>query len=102
LEKATVALRQSDGEVLFVVYLLLADMFKRGQNHETALVNFDKALTFIESGKSQEDSVLQIEVKLARIDCYEEKVVITKLEKLERSLKLYSSETKDICLKVIV
>jgi hypothetical protein len=87
LEKATVALRQSDGEVLFVVYLLLADMFKRGQNHETALVNFDKALTFIESGKSQEDSVLQIEVKL---------------EKLERSLKLYSSETKDICLKVIV
>jgi tetratricopeptide (TPR) repeat protein len=100
--KATVAPRSSDEEVLLVAYLFLADMFKRRQQHETALVNFDQALAFIGPGKSQEDLVLEIEVKLARIDCYNGKAVIAQLEKIKQSLKLYGSDTKYICLKAIV
>jgi tetratricopeptide (TPR) repeat protein len=102
LQKATVAPRQSDEGVLFVAYLFLADMFKRRQHHETALANFDRALALIESDKSQEDPVLETEVKLARIDCHDDKAVIAELERIEESLKLYGSDTKYICLKAIV
>ncbi len=102
MEKATVTLHKSDEEVLFVAYLVLADMFKRREQHEAAITNFDQALKFIESGKSQEDPVLEIEVKLARIDCHKGKAVIAELKMLEQLLKLYGSDTKYICLKAIV
>jgi tetratricopeptide (TPR) repeat protein len=102
LNKATVAPRQSDQEVLFVAYLLLADMFKQRQQQDAAIANFDQALKFIQPSASQEDAVLEIEVKLARIDCHKDEAVMAELQKLERSLIWYGSDTRAVCLKVIV
>ncbi|CAF2031712.1 unnamed protein product [Rotaria magnacalcarata] len=102
LTKALEANLESDEKILFISSLLLADIFKRRQHYDIAITNFNRALESIQLGSDEEDPVLYVEVKLARIDCHKDKQAIDTLRELYRSLKSYGSDTKYICLKTIV
>ncbi|CAF4996231.1 unnamed protein product, partial [Rotaria sp. Silwood1] len=106
LTKTTTSSQKSDHDILFAVYLLLADMFKHQHEYEKSIENFDQALKSLKSLESQKDRVLEIEIKLARIDCLiktdQNDEVITKLETLRKSLKSNDTDTKRISLKVII
>ena len=102
LNKVTTVQHQSKEEALLLAYLLLADIFKRRKQYQVAIDNFNQALKFTQSSDNSKDAVLEVEVKLARIDCHNGKSIITELKKLERSVKLYRSDTEYICMKVIV
>ncbi|CAF2711151.1 unnamed protein product [Rotaria sp. Silwood2] len=106
LTKMTTSLQKSDHDILFAVYLLLADMLKHQHEYKKSIENFDQALKSLKSLESQKDRVLEIEIKLARIDCLiktdQNNEAITKLETLRKSLRSNDTDTKRISLKVII
>ncbi|CAF1503578.1 unnamed protein product [Adineta ricciae] len=100
LKKVTTTQLKSDEEILSLAHLLLSDISQRRQHNQDAINHFDKSIQFI---KSQEDPVFEIQIKLSRIDCYDnDELKINELQKLKQSLGLYGSDTKYICLKVII
>ncbi|CAF3290439.1 unnamed protein product [Rotaria socialis] len=100
--KALAVNLESDEKMIFISSLRLADIFKRRQRYDIVITNFNRALESIQLGSDEEDPVLYVEVKLARIDCHKDNQAIDTLRELYRSLQLYGSDTKYICLKTIV
>ena len=98
-------LEQSNKNMLFVAYLLLADMFKYQQKYQEAIDHFNAAFKLLGLLNNETDRVLETEIKLACSDCLiyiNKKEAINQLEKLGKSLTSSDIDTKRISLKVIV
>lgn len=120
LTKAATSLQQSYPDVLFGVYLLLADIFKHQHKYEQSITSSERALELLKSLqksnqtievftslKTQKDRVFEIEIKLTSIDCsiktdQNNTDIVTDLETLKKSLRANDTDTKRISLKVII
>ncbi|CAF1629250.1 unnamed protein product, partial [Adineta ricciae] len=104
LKRSMLYLSESNDNMLYIAYLLIADILQQQRKYKDAVENLDATLQLIASLK-EKDRVLEIEIELARSDCLIEinsRDIIPCLLKLANSLNANDSDTKRISLQAIV